>query len=432
MLPFLNATLNKFLELAQSLDSADPLKGFRAAFDFPGEKMIYLDGNSLGPLPLRARACLKGCVEEEWGRGLIRSWNAHWYDLPERLGDLLAPLLGAWEGEVIFADSVTVNLFKLLSAALPYQDGRSVIVSDELNFPSDEHVLEGLLEMTGRRHRVVRVQSADGISIDPGAYAAAMDGDTALVLVSHVTFKSGFLHDLKRLTEAAHAVGSLVLADLSHSVGAVPLDLEEWGVDLAVGCAYKYLNGGPGAPAFLYVRKDLQETFLPGLRGWFGSAEPFAFNLDYIPAAGMRRFLVGTPPVLSLRAVEPGIQLLQEAGIEAVREKSLRLSGLLLEFHEALLAPVGYHLGSPAMGSERGSHLSLRHPEAYRINRALIEPLPGQPVVIPDFRAPDNLRLGLAPLFLSFTDVVEAGRRLAEIIATRDFERFSNAPDPVT
>ncbi|MFO7724751.1 MAG: kynureninase [Oceanipulchritudo sp.] len=428
----MNASLNPFLEQAQVLDSTDPLNAFKAAFHFPAERLIYLDGNSLGPLPKKTRTCLRACMEEEWGTGLIRSWNAHWYGLPEKMGDLLAPLLGARDGEVIFADSVTVNLFKLLSAALPYQEGRSVVVSDELNFPSDEYVLEGLLEMTGRRHRVLRVPSADGITIDRGAYSAVLDGDTALVLVSHVTFKSGFLHDLKALTEAAHAVGALVLADLSHSVGAVPLKLEEWGVDLAVGCAYKYLNGGPGAPAFLYVRKDLQEALLPGLRGWFGSAEPFAFNLDYSPAAGMRRFLVGTPPVLSLRAVEPGIKLLQEAGMDAVREKSLRLSALLLDFHEAFLAPLGYRLGSPAKASERGSHLSLRHPEAYRINRALIAPLPGQPVVIPDFRAPDNLRLGLAPLFLSFTDVVEAGRCLAEIVASRDFERFANAPDPVT
>jgi kynureninase len=247
-----------------------------------------------------------------------------------------------------------------------------------------------------------------------------------------VVFKSGFLYDLTALCEAAHAKGARVLVDLSHSVGAVPIDLEGSGVDLAVGCAYKYLNGGPGAPAFLYVRKSLQELLVPALAGWFGARDPFAFDERYLPADGIRRFMTGTPPILSLRAVEPGIQLLREAGMAAIREKSVGQSEFFLEMWEALLQPHGFKLGSPRDPGQRGSHISLRHPEAYRINRALIEPTAGRPVVIPDFRTPDNLRIGIAPLFLRYAELVRAVERMVEIVETREFERFSHEQSAVT
>jgi kynureninase len=262
---------------------------------------------------------------------------------------------------------------------------------------------------------------------------AAMGPETALVTVSHVVFKSGYLHDLKALTDAAHAAGALVLADLSHSVGSVPVDLGRWGVDLAVGCSYKYLNGGPGAPAFLYVRRELQDRLEPVLSGWFGSADPFAFEAAYRPAEGIRRFQVGTPPILSLRAIEPGIRLLREAGMKRIREKSLCQTGFLIELWERLLEPFGYTLGSPRDPAIRGSHIALRHPEAYRINRALIEPAGERRPIIPDFRHPDNLRIGVAPLFIGYSDLLEAVIRMREIVETREYETVDDEPAaPVT
>lgn len=424
--------LGEYFARAHALDAADPLREYRQQFCGLDRTLIYLDGNSLGPLPVQTAELLREAVEVEWGGLLIRAWNGGWYDLPQRLGDLLAPLLGAAEGEVIFADSVTVNLFKLAASVVHYQSGRHQVLTDDLNFPSDYYAIEGLIRMLGRGHQMVRVGSPDGVSLPAERFAALINEDTALVTLSHVVFKSGYMHDLEAITRAAHEKGALVLADLSHSVGAVPVKLEEWGVDLAIGCSYKYLNGGPGAPAFLYVRRSLQEQLEPQLAGWFGAREPFSFRSEYASASGIRKFMVGTPPILSLRAVEPGIRLLRNAGMEAVRAKSILQAEFLIELWAHFLKPLGFKLGSPHDPAMRGSHITLRHPEACRINKAMISPPAGKPVVIPDFRTPDNLRLGIAPLFLAFGDIARAVERIHEIVVNFEYKSFSRETDAVT
>ncbi|MEX0323744.1 MAG: kynureninase [Puniceicoccaceae bacterium] len=421
-----------FLEKARELDATDPLSDFRSKFLGLHDDLIYLDGNSLGPLPAGTSERLQTLLEDEWGNGLIRSWNSHWYDLPTRLGDLLAPLIGANAGEVCFCDSVTVNLFKLASAALGAMPDREKIVTDTLNFPSDYYALEGLIGIHGNRHILERIPSDDGITIDPQKLVDAIDTDTVLVTLSHVVFKSGFMHELEPICEKARKMGALVLVDLSHSVGSVPIDLSSWGVDLAVGCSYKYLNGGPGSTAFLYVRKELQDQLQPQLAGWLGSDKPFDFDPHYKPIEGIRRFLVGTPPIVSLQAVEQGIRLLLEAGMDQVRAKSIQQTELLLDLYDAILEPLGFSLGSPRDSSARGSHVSFKHSEAFRINKAMIHPPEGKPCIIPDFRTPNNLRLGIAPLFISHEDIVRAVYRIQEIVVNNEYTAFSHESAAVT
>jgi len=387
-----------------------------------------LDGNSLGRLPRRTVERMHSAVTEEWGRDLIHGWNKSWYDAPRRVGEKIAHLVGAAPGQVLVADSTSVNLFKLTLAALALRPGRSRIVSDALNFPSDLYVLQGCIRLLGERHRLELAPSPDGIAVDAQTLADAIAADTALVALSHVAFKSGFLHDAAVVTDQAHRSGALALWDLSHSVGVVSIELDRWGVDLAVGCTYKYLNGGPGAPAFLYVRRDLQETALSPIWGWFGQREPFAFDLDYAPAPGVARFLAGTPPMLSLLALESGLDLLLEAGIERIRRKSLRLTSYLVYLVDTVLAPLGFTLGSPRDPARRGSHVSLRHPEGYRINRALIEEM----AVLPDFREPDHIRLGLAPLYTTFAEVWAAVERIRQVVEEGRYRRYGAERLPVT
>jgi kynureninase len=410
------------------MDETDPLARFRKAFLVAEPDLIYLDGNSLGRLPRPTAERLQGLVGKEWGRDLIRSWNAGWYGAPARLGDKLATLLGAGQGQVVVSDSTSVNLFKLVMAALGLRPDRERIISDTLNFPSDLYILQGCCQLLGRGHHLHLVPSADGIAVDLGDLWAAIDGRTALVSLSHVTFKSGYLYDMAEVTRRAHQAGALVLWDLSHSVGAVPLELDRWGVDLAVGCTYKYLNGGPGAPAFLYVRRDLQAEALSPIWGWFGQRQPFAFDVDYEPAEGMARFLVGTPPILSLLALEPALDITLDAGLSAIRRKSLRLTAYLVYLVDTLLAPLGFALGSPRDPARRGSHVSIRHAEGYRINRALIEEMQ----VLPDFREPDNIRLGLAPLYTTFSEVWEAVDRIRRVVKENRYERYPATRQEVT
>ncbi len=413
---------------ARWLDSEDKLAPFREAFVLAEPGLIYLDGNSLGALPRKAAERLETAIVDEWGRDLIRGWNAGWYDAPRRIGDTIARLVGAGSGEVVVSDSTSVNLFKLAMAALSMQRGRDRIVSDVLNFPSDLYVLQGCIRLLGERHRLDLVPSTDGITIDLPTLLDTIDERTALVTLSHVTFKSGFLHDAAAVTEKARQVGALVLWDLSHSAGVVPIDLGSWGVDLAVGCSYKYLNGGPGAPAFLYVRRELQERAHSPIWGWFGQRAPFGFTLDYEPAQGVTRFLVGTPPVLSLAALEPALALVLEAGTERIRAKSVKLTSYLVDLVDTVLAPLGFRLGSPRDAARRGSHVSIRHAEGYRINQALIEEMQ----VLPDFREPDNIRLGLAPLYTSFSEVWEAVDRLRRVVQEGRYRRYGPDRLPVT
>ena len=397
---------------ARDRDREDPLARYRAAFVVADESLLYLDGNSLGRLPRRAEALAARTVREAWGNRLVRGWNEGWVDAPRRIGDKLGRLLGAREGEVLVSDSTSVNLYKLAVAALKAREGRTTIVTDELNFPSDLYVLDGVARLLGGGVRVTTVPARDGLSVAPGDLAAAIGPDTALVSLSHAAYRSGFLHDLKSVTRIAHEAGALVLWDLSHSAGVVPIDLEDSGVDLAVGCTYKYLNGGPGAPAFLYVRRALQPALENPITGWFGRESPFAFARDFVPASGAERFLVGTPPVLSLAAAEAGIDLALEAGVAAARAKSVTMGKFLEGCWRTQLEPLGVRLRSPREPERRGSHLSFGHPEALAIDRALIAEMN----VIPDFRPPDVVRFGFAPLYNSFEDLFEGVRRFRRVL----------------
>jgi kynureninase len=381
---------------AEALDVADPLAPFRERFVLDDGDRIYVDGNSLGRLPRDTPARVAVRVEE-WGRRLVGAWP-DWIDLPLEVGDVLAPLVGAREGELLVADSTTVNLYKLAHAALDGREG--AIVARAGDFPTDRYVLQGLARARGRELRLV-----DDV-------AGALDPPVALLCLSHVDYRTGALEDLPGLTAAAHDSGALALWDLSHSAGAVPVDLTAAGADLAVGCTYKYLNGGPGAPAFLYVRTDLQESLRSPIWGWFGQRDQFVMGPRYDPVDGIGRFLAGTPPVLDLAAVETGARLLGEAGVERLRAKSVALTSLVVELHDAWLASLGFELGTPREPERRGAHVSLRHPDAWRICRALIE----RADVVPDFRRPDSVRYGLPPIYTRFVDAWDAVDRLRRLV----------------
>ncbi len=415
-------------EEARSLDRADPLARFRDEFVFDDEDLLYFDGNSLGRLPKRSAALVGRAVQEEWGARLVRGWNDGWVDAPRRVGDKLARLLGAGDGEVAVSDGTSVNLFKLAVAALRARRGRRTIVTDALNFPSDLYVLEGAAALLEAGHGVVVVPSRDGIAIDDADLGAAITEDTALVSLSHVAYRSGFLHDLPAVTARAHAKGALVLWDVSHSVGAVQVDLEASGADLAVGCTYKYLNGGPGAPAFLYVRRALQETLQNPIPGWFSRHEPFSFRDGYEPARDISRFLVGTPPILSLVGAEAGVDLALEAGIEPARKKTVALGEFLVRLWESALETRGVTLRSPRDAARRGAHVSFGHPEGLAVDRALI----GEMNVIPDFRPPDLIRFGLSPLATRFSDLVEAVARFRRVLDEERWRRFADEGPAVT
>lgn len=398
------------LDRARELDGADPLDGFRDCFTLP-DGVIYLDGNSLGALPKAAVERVHQVVTGEWGEGLIRSWNASdlgvgWINLPQRIGAKIAPMIGARASEVIVADSVSANLFKLISAALTMRPGRKVILSELGNFPTDLYMIQGLQEQGLAEQRLAaREQIAD-----------AFDDDVALLLLTHVHYKSGAMHDMAALTNAAHEAGALVLWDLSHTGGAMPVDLNAVGADFAVGCGYKYLCGGPGAPAYAFVAGRHHETLSQPLSGWMGHARPFAFDDAYIPAPGVDRLLCGTPQVLSMSALEVGVDLIAEIGVDRLYAKSQALSEFFLECLSD--RDIALELVSPSDSIRRGSQLSFRHENAYAICQALIAR-----GVIGDFRDPDILRLGFAPAYLRFEDMAEAVRHLAEVLQTGEWQR---------
>jgi kynureninase len=385
---------------AASLDEADPLAHLQERFVVPDPDLVYLDGNSLGRLPLATRARLGRVVDEEWGRGLVRSWD-QWMELPQRVGDLLAEhLLGARPGEVALSDCTTVNLYKLAIAALDARPGRAAIVTDDDNFPTDRYVLEGIAKREGRELRLVHTDLDEGLDLDCLAAALEEQPPVALVSLSHVAYRSGALADMAAVTELAHRAGALVLWDLCHAVGAVPVDLTGAGADLAVGCTYKYLDGGPGAPALLYVRRELQAQLRQPIWGWFGQEDQFEMGPEYRPRVGIERFLTGTPPVPLLAAVEEGAALLAEAGIEALRAKGRALTAYVIALHDAWLAPLGLSLASPRDPGRRGSHVTLRHPQAARI----VQEMAARGVVA-DHRVPERIRLGPSPLSTSFAEV---------------------------
>jgi kynureninase len=420
------------VELAKELDKQDELASFRDEFLIADPDLIYLDGNSLGRLPQRTIAFMHSAIAQQWGERLIRIWNDGWMQTPTRLGAKIAHLIGAREDEVVVTDATTVNLFKLAVAALRARPQRRKVVSDVLNFPSDLYVLQGIIELLGGEHDLVLVPSRDGISIAPGDLEAAIDSQTALISLTHVAFKSAFMYDMARVTASAHQAGAFMLWDLSHSAGAVPVDLNGSNVDLAVGCTYKYLNGGPGSPAFLYARKDLQTQLKPPIWGCLAADNPFAFDLDFTPSPDISRFKVGAPPMLSMKAVEASIDLLLEAGMERLREKSARQSEYLIYLADRWLTPLGFTLGTPRHVERRGSHVSLRHEEGYRICRALIESPPPAVKVIPDFREPDNIRLGITPLYTTYTEIHRALDRIREIVAREIYTRYPHERLDVT
>ncbi|GAB4184871.1 MAG: kynureninase [Thalassobaculales bacterium] len=393
-----------------ALDAADPLAGLRERFVLP-EGLIYLDGNSLGALPRAAAARVARVVEQEWGGHLIAGWTADgWMDWPERLGDRLAPLIGAAAGEVIVAETTSINLFKLVAAALHLRPGRRKILSDTANFPTDLYMIQGLADLAGHRHRLVTVEEERLID--------AIDEDTAVVTATHVNYKTGRMHDLAAVTAAARAKGALVVWDLAHSAGAVPLDLKAAGADFAVGCGYKYLNGGPGAPAFLYVAERLQQQARQPLTGWLGHAEPFAFDLDYRPASGIRRFKCSSPPVLGLAALEAALDVFADADMAALRAKSMALTELFIRRVEIEAAGHGFVLASPGDPNRRGSQVSFHHPQGYPVMQALI-----RRGVVGDFRAPDIVRFGFAPLYVRHVDVWDAAAILGDIMRKRSWDQ---------
>lgn len=394
------------LDKARELDGADPLAKYRDRFELPAG-VIYLDGNSLGKLPKDTPARLERVVREEWGQDLIRSWNsAGWIDMPRTVGAKIAPLIGAQPHEVIACDSTSVNLFKLISAALQMRPGRKVVLSEPGNFPTDLYMIDGL-ERQGLAER--RLAPREQL-------AEALDDDVALLLLTHAHYKTGEVFDIAALTRAAHEAGALVLWDLSHSGGAMPVHLNACEADFAVGCGYKYFNGGPGAPAYAYVAKRHLAGLQQPLTGWFGHKAPFAFSDDYQAAPGIEKLLCGTPPILGLAALEVGVDLIAEIGVARLYEKSKALSEL---FRACLQAQgVNLDLVSPTDPDKRGSQLSFRHPEAYAICQALIAR-----GVIGDFRDPDILRLGFAPAYLRFEDMAEAARHLAEVLASGEWQR---------
>jgi kynureninase len=405
-------SLPEFLDrgACAAMDAVDPLARQRACF-LLDEGIVYLDGNSLGALPAATPPRLAGVVAEEWGRGLIRSWNAAgWIEAPRRLGDKVARLIGAGEGEVLVADSTSVNLFKLLAAGVRARPGRRVILSHEDNFPADLYVAQGLCELLEGGCELRTVPSA--------ALAGALDAEVAVLMVTHVDYATGAVQDMARLCAAARACGALSLWDLSHSTAALPVDLGGCGADLAVGCGYKYLNGGPGAPAFLYVARRLHDRVRSPLRGWMGHADPFAMEPTHRHAPGVQGFLCGTPPILGMAALEAALDLWLEVDLAAVRDKSMRLGDLLIRLVDERCAGLGLELASPRDASLRGSQVALRHADGYRVVRALIDR-----GVIGDFRTPDIVRLGLAPLYLRHVDVWDAVEALRDVLTTRMYER---------
>lgn len=412
---------------AFELDARDPLAHFRERFVVSEPDLIYMDGNSLGRLPRDTITRAEELITHQWGTRLIRSWNEGWFTAPERVGAKIARLLGARADEVIVSDATSTNLFKLVIAALRAQKGRARILTDDLNFPSDLYIIQGAIDLLDKQHRLEILPSVDGIHGPASELQAALNEEVALVVLSHTTFKSGYMYDLAGITAAAHAVGALVLWDFSHSVGAVPLDVETAQVDLAIGCTYKYLNGGPGAPAFLYIRRDWQERLRNPVTGWMGQREPFQFDLTYQTTGDLRGFLTGTPPMLSLSLIEPGVDVLLEAGLDRLRAKSEQQSEYLISLWRVLLEPLGFSLNSPRAVQQRGSHISLGHPEGLRIDLALLAEN-----ILPDFRVPDNIRLGIAPLYISFHDIYATIICLQKIVERKLYEKYSSEAPLVT
>lgn len=424
--------MDKFLEKAINFDHQDQLTNFKSEFFIPDDQVIYLDGNSLGRLPHKTRGLINEVIDQQWGSRLINSWNEKWIGLPNRLSAKIAKLIGAREDEVFVGDSTSLNLYKLIFAALSLNPDKTRVISDSLNFPTDLYIVQGLLKQHFVKHKLKLIDGDNLMEVSESMISKLLDHNSALVTLSHVLFKSSFMYNMKRVNEMVHESKALIVWDLSHSVGAVPIDLNKSGADMAVGCTYKYLNGGPGAPAFLYVKKELQEQLSNPIWAWFSHVKPFDFALDYKPVNSINRFATGTPSVLSLSAIEPGLDIVLSAGMENLRTKSTRQSEFMIEMIQELLIPLGFSLASPLESEKRGSHISIQHPEAYRISQAMIEPKNGSKPIIPDFRPPNNIRLGIAPLYNSFIDIYETVLRLQSIVSQQEYLAYDLIKKQVT
>ena len=392
-----------------ALDEADPLAGFRDRFSLPDD-IVYLDGNSLGALPKTTAAHVERVIKEEWGTGLIRSWNdAGWFTKPTALGDRIAPLIGAAPGEVVLGDSTSVSLFQATVAAVRMRPGRRVVVSERSSFPTDLYILEAVQElMSDETPLERRLIDDDATTLDD-----VLDDDVAVVVLTQVDYRTGRMRDLHSVTRQVQAAGAIMLWDLCHSAGAVPVDLTAAGADFAVGCTYKYINGGPGSPSFIWVAERHQPLARPAITGWHGHAQPFDFTLDYSPAAGITRFRVGTPQLLSLAALEASLDIWDDVDMLLVREKSLRLTELFMSLVDSRLAPWRVEVVTPRLAADRGSQVALRVEGGYAVMQALIAH-----GVIGDFRAPDLMRFGFAPLYVSHADVWDAVDILEMILST--------------
>ncbi|MEC7596556.1 MAG: kynureninase [Pseudomonadota bacterium] len=401
------------LEYLKTLDNGDPLSDYRKEFSLP-KNTIYFDGNSLGPLPKRTIENLKRTINEEWGKDLINSWNkAEWINLPQTLGNKIAPLLGANPGEVIVVDSTSINLFKVLTSALKLKKNRKKIVSEVVNFPSDLYILEGVNEMLNNQYERCLIE-------DDNAIEKYIDSSTAVVMLSHINYKTGRISDMKKITDYAHNKGALVVWDLSHSVGVIPLDLHNIGVDFAVGCTYKHLNGGPGAPGFLYVKSDLIEKVSQPLTGWLGHINPFAFDGKYIPANSISKYICGTPAILSYKAVESGLEVFKGISMELVRKKSIQLSEVFIDLIQQECGEYGFELFSPSNADQRGSQISFKHENAYPIMQSLISQ-----GVIGDYREPNILRFGISPLYMRYQDIWKAIMCLKNIMQSNEWDSLN-------
>ncbi len=396
-------------KLASNLDAKDKLAAIKEKYQLPPET-IYLDGNSLGPVLKSIPNTISNVVENEWGNDLVGSWNSNnWIELPTLVGEKIAPLIGAGPGQVICADSVSVNLFKLLACALELNAKRNIVLSEASNFPTDLYIAEGVSSMVGNKKCQLILSSEAKIE-------DSLSDEVAVLLLTQVDFRSGKLHDIQSITAAAHQAGIIVIWDLAHSAGALPLRLDEWRVDFAVGCGYKYLNGGPGAPAFIYAAKRHHDHVQQPLKGWMGHKAPFEFEARYSAGSGMRQFLCGTPPILSMSALNSALNVFDSLSMDQVRDKAIALSSFFQELVQQDSSLDCLNLVSPSEPTQRGNQLAYQHPDAYAICQALIDRK-----VIADFRSPDILRLGFSPLFLSFMDIAQAAKILGDVMSSRSY-----------
>lgn len=399
-------------EQCQQWDAEDELANLKSQFDLP-QGVIYLDGNSLGAKPIKAMDCAQQVINQQWGTDLINSWNkAGWWDLPVRLGNKIGQLVGARENETVVTDTTSMNLFKVLATAIGIQQQhptRKTIIAERDSFPTDLYMIEGFMALINQGYKLQLIDQPEDLP-------QYLDEQTAVVVLSHVNYRTGYLHDMAAVNQAAHAQGALIIWDLCHSIGAVPIDLNGSNSDFAIGCTYKYLNGGPGSPAMLWVHSRYQTAFNQPLSGWWGHAKPFAMDVSYTPADNVRRYLCGTQPIVSMSLVECGVDIFLQTDMQALRQKSLRLTDVLIQLLEQECAGYDLTLITPREHLHRGSHISVRHPHGYAIVQALIAR-----GVIGDYREPEVIRLGVTPLYLSFCDIWQAVQHLKQVLVSQEW-----------